>query len=136
MRAQTDPMTCRSHIRRALGHFLLVLFLVVHAPVTGVMAAQPEHGGGQSLVICLDGSLAEIAGPAGPASEETGAHECLCPCATLSDAKFITGGCASAAELLEPDLQQEHLQQQTGALNAQMPQTGQGSPRSPPHALL
>ncbi|MEM8687302.1 MAG: hypothetical protein AAGF81_08235 [Pseudomonadota bacterium] len=129
-------MISRSHIRRALGHFLLALMLVVHAPIAGVMAAQAGHGAGQGLVICVDGHFAEIDFPAEPQSEKTGAHECLCPCGTLSAGKVIAGGSALGADLRAKDLRRAQLPHQTRALRAQMPQTGQGSPRSPPQASL
>ncbi len=130
-------MVVRSHLVRALGHFLLALMLVVHAPVTGVMAAHaPDHGTGQGLVICLDGSFAEIDFPADPGSRETGSHECLCPCGALTGGKVIVGGSAEAAWLVAPDLLQDQSPQQSGPLHAQIPQTGQGSPRSPPQTSL
>ncbi|MEM1198806.1 MAG: hypothetical protein AAGI06_05790 [Pseudomonadota bacterium] len=130
-------MISRSHMRRALGHFLLVLFLVVHAPVTGVMAAhEPDHGTGQGLVICLDGSFAEIEFPAGPGSQESGGHDCLCPCGALTGGKFIVNTSATAAGLLALTSRQDPLPGQAEALRAEMPQTGQGSPRSPPFASL
>ena len=81
-------MQSASDIRRFLGKLILVLFMVIHAPVSGVMTVaqagpHSDPAGTGMMVICLDGSFSEIEAPGGPQPSSTGANECLCPCATL-----------------------------------------------------
>lgn len=131
-----------SDIRRILGRLILVLFIVVHAPVSGVMTAAPvlAHGSPTSaglMVICLDGQYKQIDVPGGPTPTSTGGQECLCPCATLA-AKGVLEARPSPDVLVLQDIaaRQVHWTAETGPIPTPPPQTGRGSPRSPPFSSI
>lgn len=129
-------------IRRILGRLILVLFIFVHAPVSGVMTAahaltHDSPAGAGMMVICLDGQFAQIDVPGGLTPTSTGGHECLCPCATLAAKSMLDARPLPYTVILqEVSLGHVHWIAETGPIPAPPPQTGRGSPRSPPFSHI
>ncbi|MCP5084024.1 MAG: hypothetical protein GY948_20235 [Alphaproteobacteria bacterium] len=135
-------MRTASDMRRFLGKLILVLFMVIHAPVSGVMTAVQAgtHGdpaGAGMMVICLDGNFAQIEAPDGPRPNSTGGHECLCPCATLG-AKSVLDARPSPSVLILREREPGRVNwiAEAGPFLAPPPQSGRGSPRSPPFSII
>ncbi len=135
-------MQSASHIRRFLGKMILVLFMVIHAPVAGVMTVaqagtHSNMAGTGMMVICLDGSFAEIEVPGGPQPNSSGAHECLCPCATLGAESTLDYRPSPYVVILqETEIGQVNWTADAGPFLTPPPQTGRGSPRSPPFSNI
>lgn len=134
--AQWWGMASTADIRHFLGRLILVIFMVAHAPVAGVMSVAQAHSadaGAGTLVICVDGSFKEIEAPVTPHPSGTAAHDCLCPCATLCAAGALAADTGDGvAVVLEREISSVERPHRVGLAPVQLPQTGQGSPRSPP----
>ena len=133
-------MARASDIRRFLGRLILVIFMVMHAPVSGVMTAAQASGpggAGAGLVICADGSFTEIEVPAGQHPAGTAAHDCLCPCATMCAKSGLAANAGGMALVfLEREIGRANMRLDAGPVQTQPPQTGRGSPRSPPSSFI
>ncbi|NNF79644.1 MAG: hypothetical protein HKN05_16595 [Rhizobiales bacterium] len=135
-------MQCASDIRRFLGKLILVLFMVIHAPVSGVMTVakagpHSDAAGTGMMVICLDGSIAEIEAPGGPQPISNGVHECLCPCATLGAESTLDYRPSPYVVIVqEAEIGQVDWIADAGSFLTAPPQTGRGSPRSPPFSNI
>ncbi len=135
-------MGSASDIGRLAAKLILVMFMVIHAPIIGVMTAanavpNSDPLGAGVMVICLDGNFAEIETPGGPHPGGMGAHECLCPCGTL--------GAKSALDIRplpyvlifqDRDLGRVDWVADAGPVLTPPPQTGRGSPRAPPFSQI
>lgn len=140
--AQWWAMRSASDIRRWVGRLILVIFMVVHAPVSGVMtaaqaAAHGDPAGAGTMVICVGGSFEEVRVPGGADPGSTASHECLCPCATLGAESVLVFTPSAWLEAFQAtDLGQAEWAAHPGPSLAPPPQSGRGSPRSPPFSFI
>lgn len=124
-----------------LSKLIFVIFLVVHAPISGVLtAAQALAPGGEAgpagMVICAGDGFKLVAapeGPGGPGQADFGVHECLCPCATLCGTTAAPAPMSVATLLVAPvEARPIAWPAPSGLTSFWPPHAGQGHPRAPP----